>query len=120
VEDFINKASLTPMSSVPVQFLIYVMAQPACGLAPVILPLKVCLDAQVGVSISFNMSAMTLCNPNVSNVDSIFVATGIAGMNVNNVTSSLANESVSYVTFTWTPLASQLGSQQLCVIAYTR
>ncbi len=108
------------MSSVPVQFLIYVMAQPACGLTPVMLPLDLCLDVQVGVSISFNISAITLCNPNVSNVNSIFVATGIAGISVSSITNSLTNESVSYVTLTWTPLVSQLGSQQLCALAYTR
>jgi hypothetical protein len=108
------------MSSVPVQFLIYVIAQPACGLAPVMLPLDLCFDVQVGVSISFNMSAMTLCNPNISYIDSVFVASGIAGMNVSNTTSYPTNESVSYITFTWTPLTSQLGSQQLCVIAYTK
>jgi hypothetical protein len=107
------------MSSVPVQFLIYVMPQPACGLAPVMLPFDSCLDVQVGVQISFNMSAMTLCNPNVSNVNNIFVASGISGMSVNNLTESSTNASVSYVTFTWTPSASQLGSQQLCVLAYT-
>ena len=52
------------MSSVPVQFLIYVMDTPDCGLAPIIFPLSRCFDVQVGVSISFNISAMTLCDPN--------------------------------------------------------
>jgi hypothetical protein len=107
------------MSSVPVQFLIYVIAQPACGLAPVMLPLDLCFDVQVGVPISFNMSAMTLCNPNISNINSIIVVSGISGMNVSNATSYPTNKSVSYVSLTWTPLTSQLGSQQLCVIAYT-
>jgi hypothetical protein len=39
---------------------------------------------------------------------------------VSSITNSLTNESVSYVTLTWTPLVSQLGSQQLCALAYTR
>jgi hypothetical protein len=108
------------MSSVPVQFLIYVVNQSACGLAPVMLPLNLAFGVQVGVPISFNMSAMTLCNPNISYVDTISVASGIAGMNVSNTTSYPTNESVSYVTFTWTPLTNQLGSQKLCVIAYTK
>jgi hypothetical protein len=40
-------------------------------------------------------------------------------MNVSDTTDSLTNASVSYATFTWTPVISQLGPQQLCVIAYT-
>ena len=107
------------MSSVPVQFLIYVMPQPACGLAPLMLPLDICLDVQVGVPISFNVSAMTLCDPNVSDVNSIFVSSGISGMSESNLINSSTNASVSYVTFTWTPSASQLGSQQMCVLSYT-
>jgi hypothetical protein len=119
VEDFINSTSTTPMSSVPVQLLIYVMPQPTCGLAPIILPLSRCFDAQVGVSISFNISAMTLCNPNISDINTIYASTAISGMNVTDAVDSLTNASVSYSTFTWTPTSSQLGSQQLCVIAYT-
>jgi hypothetical protein len=107
------------MSSVPVQFLIYVMPQPACGLAPVMLPLDLCFDIQVGVPISFNMSTMTLCNPNISDINSIIVTYGIVGMNMSDTNNYPTNQSVSYTTFTWTPLVSQLGSQQLCVIAYT-
>ncbi len=119
MEDFIDSTTLTSMSSVPVQFLIYVMPQPICGLAPVIIPLKRCFDAQVAVSISFNISAMTLCNPNISDIDTIMVTSGIVGINVSNTTGSSTNASISYVTFIWTPLASQVGSQQLCVMAYT-
>ncbi len=107
------------MSSIPVQFLIYVMDQPTCGLAPIILPLNRCFDAQVNVLISFNISAMTLCNPNISAINTITVSNGISGMNASDTINSLTNASISYATFTWTPLASQLGSQQLCVIAYT-
>src|SRR4051794_34841825 len=106
------------MSSVPVQLLIYVQAEPTCGLAPIIFPLSRCFDAQVGVSISFNISAMTLCNPNISDIDTIFVSTGISGMNESDTFTSLTNASVSYITFTWKPTSSQLGSQQLCVIAF--
>jgi hypothetical protein len=40
-------------------------------------------------------------------------------MNVSDTFDSLTNGSVSYATFTWTPVIHQLGSQQLCVIAYT-
>ena len=106
------------MSSVPVQFLIYVMGEQTCDLAPVIIPPTGCFDAQIGVPISFNIFAMTLCLPNISDVDVIILASGPSGINVSDTFNS-SNASVSYATFTWTPLASQFGSQQLCFIAYS-
>ena len=107
------------MSSIPVQLLIYVMAQPTCGLAPVINPLSRCLDVQVGVLITFNLSAVTLCNPNISGVNTIMATTDISGMNLSDTIDSLTNGSVSYSTIIWTPQTSQLGSQQFCTVAYS-
>ncbi|CAF0979910.1 unnamed protein product [Rotaria sp. Silwood1] len=80
VEDFISGSSMTPMSSVPVQFLIYVEPQPACSKEPVIIPLDRCLEVQVGVSISFNLSAMNLCNQTVATLTDIAVPSSITGM----------------------------------------
>ncbi|UJR24539.1 hypothetical protein I4U23_005914 [Adineta vaga] len=100
VEDFINSTSNTSMSSVPVQFLIYVQPQPTCGLKPIILPLTGCLDVQVGVSTSFDYQH-------------------ISGMNASNLITSSINASISYITFTWIPQINQVGSQKLCVIAST-
>ena len=119
VEDFFNSTTTTPMSSTPVQLLIYVMEQPTCGLAPVILPLTRCFDAQVNVSISFNISAMTRCNPNISDIDTIMTINTIPGMNMSDPIDSLTNASVSYATVTWKPQLSQLGPQSICFIAYT-
>lgn len=106
------------MSSIPVQFLVYV-TNAACGLAPVILPPNVCFDVQVGTPLSFNLSAMTTCNPNVSDINSIKVTSGIVGLSLSNITNSRTNASVSYVTIRWTPQANQVGSQRLCLIAYS-
>ncbi len=108
------------MSSVPVQFLIYVLPQPACSNAPILLPLTGCLEVEVGVSVTFNVSAMNLCNSSVAVVTTILVSSGITGMIASNLTNSTTNSSLSYVKFTWTPQANQVGSQELCVIAYTR
>ena len=114
-----NSSSTTPMSSVPVQLLIYVMDTPTCGLAPIILPLSRCMEVQVGVTISFNISAMTRCDPDVSDIDTIIISTAILGMNSSDTIESTTNASISYNTFVWKPTASQIGSQQLCVIAYS-
>ncbi|CAF1107244.1 unnamed protein product, partial [Rotaria sordida] len=119
VEDFIDTTSMTPMSSVPVQFLIYVQSQPACSIEPIIFPLDRCLEVQVGVSISFNLSAMNLCNASVATLTGIIVSSGITGMNRGNLTRSSTNSSIYYVLFTWTPQTNQVGLQELCTIAYT-
>ncbi|CAF3745393.1 unnamed protein product [Rotaria sp. Silwood1] len=119
VEDFIDSTSTTPMSSVPVQMLIYVQPQPACSDAPIIFPLSRCLEVQVGISISFNLSIMDLCNQTVAKLADIIISSAITGMTRDNLTSSPTNSSVSYVTFAWTPQANQAGSKQLCVIAFT-
>ena len=107
------------MSSVPVQMLIYVMDAPTCNTTPVVLPLNRCLDVQVGVTVSFNISAMSYCNPNISVIDSIVIANGIDGMNSSDTNNPPTNASIAYNTFTWTPSSSQIGSQQLCVIAFS-
>jgi hypothetical protein len=63
---------------------------------------------------------MNLCNSSVAVVTAILVSSGITGMTGGNLTNSTTNSSLSYVKFTWTPQANQVGSQQLCIIAYTR
>jgi hypothetical protein len=120
VEDFINTTSTTSMSSVPVQFLIYVLPEPTCSNSPIILPLTGCLEVTVGVSMSFNLSVLNLCDPNVVGIMDILLPQGITGMQISNLTNSSTNASIVYETFTWTPQANQIGSQELCAIAYTR
>ncbi|CAF4830281.1 unnamed protein product, partial [Rotaria sp. Silwood1] len=119
VEDFINSASTTPMSSVPVQFLIYVMPEPTCSISPVIIPLTGCLEVKVGTMKTFNISIINQCDPDVSDIADLIVSNGITGMQAGNLTYSSTNDSLLYVTFTWTPQLSQLGSQILCTIAFT-
>ncbi|CAM4890519.1 unnamed protein product [Rotaria socialis] len=75
VEDFINKSSTTPMSSIPVQFLIYVMPALTCTSSPIILPVTGCLEFQIGVSASFNLSAINLCNSSTVGIaDIVYLA----------------------------------------------
>ena len=108
------------MSSVPVQFLIYILPQPACSRAPLILPIDRCLEVQVGIAISFPLYAMNLCNRSVANLTDIIVSDGISGMSVGNLTSVPTNSSLAYVTVTWTPQANQVGFQEICAVAFTR
>jgi hypothetical protein len=107
------------MSSVPVQFLIYVMPEPACSNAPVIIPLTVCLDVTVGIPINFDLFALNLCQPNITDMADIIISKEITGITINNMTISSTNTSLAYITITWTPQANQIGPQQMCAIAYT-
>ena len=108
------------MSSVPVQMLIYVQPEPSCLSKPIIFPLDSCLEVQVGDSIRFNISIMNLCTATTIQIADLVVSSDITGMSRGNLTKPPTNISLSYVSFTWTPHVNQIGSQQLCVLAYTR
>jgi hypothetical protein len=108
------------MSSVPVQFLVYVIAIPTCPQSPLIVPSTDCLNVQVGIPINFTLYAMTSCNVTTVIIVDIMQTISIDGMQMGNLTNSTANASLVYVTLTWTPQMYQIGSQEFCVIAYTR
>lgn len=107
------------MSSVPVQFLIYVMPEPICSQAPSIMPFAGCLEASVGIPKIFDISVLNTCNNNDTSVTDLMVSRNINGMQAGNLTISSNNLSLSSMTFTWMPQANQIGSQQMCLIAYT-
>jgi hypothetical protein len=107
------------MSSVPVQFLIHVISEPNCSAAPIIVPLTGCLEVTVGVSTSFNISVLDLCDPNIVGIADIGVTQSSSGMQLSTLQNSPTNASLFYKTLTWTPQANQIGPQQLCMIAYT-
>jgi hypothetical protein len=50
------------MSSVLVQFLIYVTPTPTCAILPVILPLTDCLEVEISVTTNFTLFDMNPCN----------------------------------------------------------
>ena len=108
------------MSSVPVQFLIYVTSAPACAQASVFLPLTGCLEVTVGISLSINLSVLNLCNPTVSSIADVIVTSLGDGMTIGSLQQSTTNTSLYYKTLTWIPQTNQVGLQQLCMTAYTK
>ncbi|CAF4990732.1 unnamed protein product [Rotaria sp. Silwood1] len=78
VEDFINESSTTPMSSVPIQFLIYVMPDPFCSQPPVIIPYVDCMEVLTDIQKSFSIYAMTMCDPNNVDIAEFVITTGIS------------------------------------------
>lgn len=88
------------MSSTLVHLLVYVMPPSTCSLSPIILPLNRCLEVQVGVSITFDLYAQNLCNPDETDLSVMIIANKINGMNNGNLTKSSTNNSLSYMQFT--------------------
>lgn len=107
------------MSSVPVQLLIYVMPEPSCAQAPVIIPFTGCLEVSVGILKTFNISILNMCGSNDTTIADLLISKNINGVQPVNLSTSSNNASLSYMTFIWTPQLNQIGSQQMCVVAYT-
>ena len=108
------------MSSVPIQFLIYVIPPPSCSILPLIIPLTGCLEVQVNVSVNYTLYVMNYCNRTRTIVTDLVVTVGITGMTVGSLTNSTTNTSLVSVTLSWTPQSSQIGPQQFCAAAYNK
>lgn len=106
------------MSSVPVQFLIYVLPIPQCPTPPDFVTSLDCLEVQVGVPITFTIYALNECDPDFSTVMNIMVTDSISGVTAGTIVYA-SDDSYAYVSYTWTPQANQLGSQEMCVMAFT-
>lgn len=107
------------MSSVPVQFLIYVTDQPRCSLTPIIVPINACMEVTVGVAISFNITVINRCDPSIADLADLLITSGPPNIQTDSLAPSPTNDTVAYMTFHWTPYSNQIGSQELCMAAYT-
>lgn len=107
------------MSSVPVQFLIYVMDEPMCSLMPIIVPISGCMEVTVGVPISFNITVINRCDPSISDLADLIITSSLYDIQTDSLTDSPTNDSIAYMTFHWTPELIEIGPQQLCMVAYT-
>ncbi|CAF2376906.1 unnamed protein product [Rotaria sp. Silwood2] len=116
VEDFINETSTEPMSSVPVQILIYVQATPSCTILPVMVSLTDCLEVQAGVTTNFTLYVSNLCNSSAT-ITEVIISKKISGMTASSVKNSTTN-TLSYIQLSWTPQSSQIGTQEMCAYAY--
>ncbi|CAF1165953.1 unnamed protein product [Rotaria magnacalcarata] len=117
VEDYMSTSSIVAMSSVSVQLLICVESTPNCTRPPSIVPLTDCLVLQTSVSTNYTVYIMNLCNSSAT-ITEVIISKSISGMIVSSLTNSTTNTSLSYITLTWTPQASQTGTQELCLYAY--
>ncbi|CAF5007080.1 unnamed protein product, partial [Rotaria sp. Silwood1] len=114
IEDYYDSSSITPMSSVPIQFLFYAYtpSASACATRPAIIgdrPNRACIGVPIGVQLSETVIVQTYCTgQNI--VD--FVTSSPIGM----THSAISNPSTNLwtMTLTWTPQSTQSGPQGFC------
>ncbi|CAF1146267.1 unnamed protein product [Didymodactylos carnosus] len=115
VEDYYDNSSTTPMSAVPIQFLVKVVDTTACARPEVIgVPGKLsCLPIQVGTPFITQIIAINYC-PTTTNITEISTLS-IPGMNKSAL---IRNDSSTYYrTLTWIPTYDQVGPQVVCAVA---
>ncbi|CAF4058204.1 unnamed protein product, partial [Rotaria sordida] len=112
-EDFINSTSTTPLSSVPVQFLLEVVTPSSCSILPeVSLTGKSCTPIKVNETFTSQLLGINHCGENVTIID--ISTLSFSGM----IQESLAKLSslIYYKNITWTPTIYQLGYQVMCAM----
>ncbi|CAF0808852.1 unnamed protein product [Adineta steineri] len=118
IEDFADLNSTTPLSSVPVQFLINVYASPKCLVAPILdgssNQTGIYESVQVGQLHSMTLYAINYCTLYSVTIKDIATLSFpiVIKSNITQISSLLYS-----VTLTWTPTESQVGSQILCAVA---
>lgn len=114
VEDFYSASNSTALSSVPVQFLINIIAPPICPSKPVIeSTLSSCTVVQASVSFNFTLTIKQGCSGTVI-VDYFRIPP--LNMFVSEIT-QVGSSNVWTVTEMWTPIVDQIGSQVYCAVA---
>ncbi|CAF4163390.1 unnamed protein product [Rotaria sp. Silwood2] len=108
VEDFINSTSSVPLSSVPVQFIVKVIAPLSCIYQPkLILLTESCTPIKVNETFTSTLLAINNCGATVTITD--ISTLSFSGMVQTSVIKF--NSSVFYKNLTWTPTINQVGYQ---------
>lgn len=117
VEDFYNYSSNTALSSIPVQFLIEIIATPTCFSKPIISSnLSTDTILTVGQLFTFTVTIDINCT-GTTIVD--YFRNPPLNMQKSNITFDATNN-LYLVTETWTPTSDQTGSQSYCAVATDR
>ncbi|CAF3982868.1 unnamed protein product [Rotaria sp. Silwood1] len=117
IEDFITPTSTTPLSGVPVQFLVHVVNPASCTTEPVIVGIPFedsCIPVTVGQTFNSMLIAINYCGATVT-IDDISTLS-FAGMIKGDLIK--LNTTTYYKTLSWTPTSSQLGYQVMCAMAF--
>jgi hypothetical protein len=116
-----TNSSIDPLSTVPLQFLIYVYAVPNCTMKPLLtadVNSSICHGVQVGVNFAMTLTAIDRCGGGrlMSDIATLSFPILIKSALVQNVT----NTSLWSITVTWIPTATEVGSQVFCAVASDR
>lgn len=114
VEDFLNTTTSQPLSSISVQFLIYVYVPRNCS-SPTLSSSLICEDVQVGVPYQFTYIAINSCGAS-SNISDIAIQS-FTGIVQNPLIDVNSNKTTYTMLVTYTPVSSQIGVQVLCARA---
>ena len=109
------------MSSVPIQFLVYVYAVPSCTLKPILtsdLNNDDCQAAGVGVNFTMTLTAINRCGSGRTITDIATLSFPIIIKSA--LTQDPSNASLWSLTVAWQPTMRQVGSQVLCAVASDR
>lgn len=115
MEDFLNSTSTTPLSSVPLQFLVRIVPSARCSSPRITLSPSIgsCLAVTVGQSVALQLIATIYCSGNVSIVDMPIQAfPGLIEGSVYPINATTYRKSIY-----WTPTAAQEGYQMMCAMA---
>jgi hypothetical protein len=117
IEDFYTESSYTPFSSVPIQFLIQIVATPVCPLKPTISSnLSSCTAIEVGIQ--FNITILIEEGCSGTTIDDYFRMPPLY-MYKDGLT-QVGSSNIWTITETWTPTNAQIGSQVYCAVATDR
>jgi len=105
---------------VPVQFLIYVYAQPACTQRPYLygdVPAGSCVGVEVGVPFTLLLIVENYCAGCGFTIQDI----ATQSFPIVNKSTIVKNSTILWsVTLTWIPTADEVGSQILCSVGVDR
>ncbi len=120
MEDFANSTTTTPYSSVPVQFLVHVYAQPNCTKRPYLYGPSLdgtCTGVEVGVPYTLTLYVENYCSS--YNVTILDIATQSFPVVIK--TPIVQNTSTLWsVSLTWTPQPDEVGPQVFCSVGIDR
>jgi hypothetical protein len=117
IEDFSNTSTNTPLSSVPVQFLIEIVNASSCSLKPTISSnISNCTAIYVEDQFNFTLTISQGC-PNTTITD--FYTVAPLNMSRSNLTRN-ETSNIWNITQTWIPTVEQLGLQVYCAVALNR
>ncbi|CAF0902230.1 unnamed protein product, partial [Didymodactylos carnosus] len=122
VEDFISSTTTVALSSVPVQFFIYVCGNASCMNSPDIIgdPIEgACIGVQVNVTYITTLYAVNSCGSSVT-ITNIVTQSSVTGLVNRALTHVAINTTLWSQVVTWTPTSPQVGTQIFCVQAINR